>query len=200
MSQYQAETTSYVVGSKPPVGMNGEKKEFAVIPEGKYYAHVDAIEKKIGKDGSEDYTIKGRGDKDGQQHLAYLLNVTYKIAEGDFKNRLVWSNAIWLFRQPPSAEYTANPEGNQRYNYFLEAVQYPVEMAEMEDAEGNPMKVRQLPVDYDSSKIVGMPVIITVKHRSYKADGVEKVSANEAYIDSWNDGQQIQSDDDDLPF
>ena len=190
MSLYQQETTYYRDNGSD----SGERKTYELIPEGKYYAHVSDVEKKI-----EDKDINGRGDRDGQLHLADLINVTYKIAEGEFKDRLVWSNAIWLFKNPPNESYTANPEGNMRYSIFLEAVKYPLQMKEIEDSEGTMIKVKELPVELDTSQVVGMPVEIEVKHREYEKDGETKKVANESRVSPWSEGKQIENDDD-LPF
>jgi hypothetical protein len=166
------------------------------LPEGKYYAHIIEVTKKF-----TDKVVNSRNDK-GMTHICDLLEVTYKIAEGDYENRRVWSNAIWIFKDPKDDMHTPNPSGNQRYSVFLDRVNYPCKEVEVKDSNGKKKTVKELPIDVDNDHILGKPVLIEVKHRKYtNKDGEEKVAANEAGIHTWEEGSSVDvNDGDDLPF
>lgn len=174
---------------------DGSSMSSGPIPEGKYYAHIVEVTKKF-----TDKVVKSRDDQ-GATHLCDLLEVTYQIAEGEFESRKVWSNAIWIFKDPKDGVHTPNPGGNQRYSVFLERVDYPCKEVKVDDGNGGKKSVKELPIDVDNAHILGKPVLIEVKHRKYQnKDGEDKIAANEAGIYAWENGKEVQVDDDDLPF
>lgn len=176
---------------------DGSKGNLETIPEGKYFAHIESINKKL-----IDKTVPSRSVQ-GATHLCDLLEIIYKIAgDSESAGRKVWSNAIWIFKDPEDGEHTPNPGGNYRYSQFLSTVDYPCKEVEVEDDKGEKRTVKELPIELDSSYVLGKPVIIEVKHRNYtNKEGEEKVAANESGIYPWPEGKSIEVDDnDDLPF
>ncbi len=170
---------------------------FTPIPEGKYYAHIHSVEKKRAK-----MVVDSRNEP-GETHSADLLEVVYTIAEGDYKGRKVWSNAIWIFHNPTEEDsFVANPSGNYRYSKFLEVVNYPMNKVKVQGIDGEEKEVNELPLDLASDECVGKPCLITVKERTYTSkDGEKKVASNESEIHEWAEGKaQEMVADDDLPF
>ena len=167
------------------------------VPVGKYTAHIKSVNKKF-----VDRSVNSRADK-GAKHLCDLLEVVYTIADdGDQQGRQVWSNAIWIFKNPNDDIHTANPGGNYRYSTFLEVVDYPLEDKEIKGEDGKKRTVKELPIEVDPSYVVGKPVMIEVKHRAYTSgDGEERIGYNEVGIFKWEDGSVVEvNDDEDLPF
>jgi len=168
------------------------------VPIGKYFAHIQSIDKKF-----IDRSVPSRQDPKNK-HLCDLLEVVYQIADdGDQKGRKVWSNAIWIFKNPNDGEHTPNPGGNYRYSQFLDVVDYPMEDKTVKDEDGKERMVKELPIEIDPSYVQGKPVIIQVKHRTYTGnDGEERTAYNEAGIFKWEGGDVVKPevDDDDLPF
>ena len=156
---------------------DGSSMSSGPIPEGKYYAHIVEVTKKF-----TDKVVKSRDDQ-GATHLCDLLEVTYQIAEGEFESRNVWSNAIWIFKDPKDGVNGSVVSGN------------------IVIGNGGKKSVKALPIDVDNAHILGKPVLIEVKHRKYQnKDGEDKIAANEAGIYAWENGKEVQVDDDDLPF
>tara|TARA_R100000152_G_C6708067_1_gene136220 strand:+ start:9 stop:572 length:564 start_codon:yes stop_codon:yes gene_type:complete len=165
------------------------------VPEGKYQAYIVDAKKKF-----TDKVVNSRNDAT-VKHQCDLIEVTYEIANGDYAKRKVWSNAIWIFKDPKDGVHAPNPGGNQRYATFLEKVQYPCKEVKIEDSDGNEKLVKELPIEIDINEVIGKPVLIQVKHRTYtNKDGEEKIAANEAGIYDWPDGEVKDMGDDDLPF
>ena len=78
---------------------------------------------------------------------------------------------------------------------------YPGKEAKIEDSDGNEKLVKELPIEIDINEVIGKPVLIQVKHRTYtNKDGEEKIAANEAGIYDWPNGEVKDMGDDDLPF
>ena len=187
MSLLEVETTTYI----PSKNGDKDKKSFEVIPEGKYKSHIHNLEYK-----KTDWTMTDQ--KTNQQYLCDLVTLEYVIAEGEFTDRHVWSNPIWVFKNPQDGVHEPNPNGNYRYANFLEVIDYNLKKDEKTGA-------LELPLELDTDEIVGKPVIITIAHRKYvDKEGVEKTSAQEKYLDAWKDGPTASMNDDDddgdLPF
>jgi len=163
------------------------------VPEGKYKAYITDAKKKF-----TDKTVNSRNDQ-GVKHQCDLLEFTYEIAEGEYAKRKIWSNAIWIFKEPEDGVHAPNPGGNQRYSSVLETIKYPCKDIEIEDSNGDKKKVKELPIDIDINEVIGKPVMIEVKHRTYTGgDGEEKTASNESGLFEWPNGKIME--DDDLPF
>ena len=207
MSAFDIATTTYIPDKRKS---NGSSEGFEPVPEGKYYASIVEVKRKF-----EDKLINSR-DEQGIQHMADLLEVTYKIdgnKHPDFKNRRIWSNAIWVWKDKNHIKtlghdtlmVTPNEGSNERYAKFLEVAGYELDkkIVEVEDSQGKTVKREAvtLPVDIDLEECQGKALIIQVKNYEYtNKSGEEVTGQKELGLYPVDQSYQAEIQDDDLPF
>jgi len=195
MSLTSIQTTTYTPSSASEKA--NKEKEYALIKEGKHGATIQGIEYK-----KRDWTMTDK--KTAEQYLCDMITVKYQISEGEFEGRFIWSNPVWVFKDPHASDSThvSNPKGNTRYSNLLEVVGYPFKETKDKDGEISYL----LPLELDEEMLIDKPVLITVYHNKYvNKDGENKINAQEKYIDTWKNAPVKETtssdeDDDDLPF
>jgi len=173
-------------------GATTTKKEFEVLPEGKYFCHiVDYMEPVIN-------LTKKNGD------LCNILKLVLTIDANkhpQYADRKIWAD-VWVTlekngKQPSSSD-------NQGFGKFLDAIHYPCDKTQVE-INGVTKEVNILPFgvdEIDEDHIVGKPLLATTYISNWTGkDGSAKQTAKVRFFDSWDNGEPLeQEEDDDLPF
>ena len=63
---------------------SGEKKTYEPLPDGNYTVAVDRVTEKECKNGR-------------------MIDISFKVSEGEFKNRLIWSSFLYIHKNPQAA-------------------------------------------------------------------------------------------------
>tara|TARA_R110002020_G_scaffold96753_2_gene231362 strand:- start:4452 stop:5000 length:549 start_codon:yes stop_codon:yes gene_type:complete len=171
-----------------------EKKEFKILPPGKYFTHIAEYGDPVS------LTTKKGAECD---ILKLVLNIDEK-SHPDYAGNKIWAD-VWITKKVNGLD--PDSSDNIRFYRFLESINYPLEEEEAE-IDGTVKKVKLLPQGKDEifqEYIVGKPIIVSTKEDKYRNKmGEEVISSKVTYFEEWKGKEPIQIDkkeeEEDLPF
>lgn len=174
---------------EPEKATTEKKKEFAPLPDGKYFTHI--IE--YGEPKEDIKTKKGA--------VCDVLKLTLEIngeKHPEFGGRRIWSD-VWITKSVNGKDPSSSD--NTRFYKFLEAINYPLDQEEAE-VEGVTKTCTMLPQGHKeifSEHIEDKPIVVTTYTDHWQdKEGNDRTSAKVKYYEEWKGGKPAV--DDDLPF